>query len=216
MLQSVKDSLTEHSKIITVIAVGYSLSLLVGMATAKWGPESITCWIAAKDTVANEQVEKVFGRFRESVRDGELGPMVTCMLIVFGLNILGSIWRSLSTVFILPLASLFVAGWTIGASLLGLKSSSFLSMFLFLVMAGLEWVTYVLSAAAGANVGLAVLFPMRVERRTRRSAFKRALSQARSLYVVIVAILVVQAVFEILYVRKVLLTGGTGVPLMPY
>jgi hypothetical protein len=43
-----------------------------------------------------------------------------------------------------------------------------------------------------------------------------ALSQAGSLYVVIVAILAVQAVFEILYVRKVLLMGGTGVPLAPW
>ena len=89
-------------------------------------------------------------------------------------------------------------------------------MFLFLLMVGLEWITYVLSAAAGTSIGLAVLFPKRVERPTRWSAFKHALSQAGSLYVVIVVILAIQAVFEILYVRKVLLMGGTGVPLMPY
>jgi len=31
-----------------------------------------------------------------------------------------------------------------------------------------------------------------------------------------IGILAVQAVFEMLYVRKVLLMGGSGVPLMPY
>ena len=216
MLQSVQQSLTKHSKIIAFIAVGFVLSLLAGMVTAKWGPEPIASWVTAEDTRGNEQVERIFGRFRESVREGEPGTMATCALIVFGLNTLGSIMRSISTLFIFPLAFLFFSSWTFGVSLPGLHGSSFLSVFLFFLMVGLEWITYVLSAAAGTSIGLAVLFPKRVERSTRWSAFKHALSQAGSLYVVIVVILAAQAAFEILYVRKVLLMGGTGVPLMPY
>ena len=216
MLHGVQESLTKHSKLITLIAVGFALSLLAGMVTAKWAPESITSWITAEDTRGNEQVERIFGRFRESVREGEPGTMATCALIVFGFNTLGSIMRSISTVLILPLAFLFMGGWMIGGSLPGLHGSSFLSVFLFFLMVGLEWITYVLSAAAGTSIGLAVLFPRRVERQTRWSAFKHALSQAGSLYVVIVVILAAQAAFEILYVRKVLLMGGTGVPLIPY
>lgn len=142
--------------------------------------------------------------------------MSTCILIVFGINIVGSIIRSISTVFVLPLAFLFLDGCMIGASLLSLQGSSSLSVFLFLLMAGIEWVTYVLSAAAGTNVGLAVISPKRVDASSRWGAFKHALSQAGSLYVAIVAVLAVQAVLEILYVRKVLLMGGTGVPLAPW
>ena len=216
MFRNTLGSIKKQSKVIALLAVGFVLSLLVGMATAKWGPESITSWLTADDTVGNQQVENIFGRFRESVRDGKLGTMATCMLIVFGVNTLGSIMRSISTVFILPLAFLFVTGWMIGASLLSLQGSSYLSVFLFLLMASLEWVTYVLSAAVGTSIGLAVLFPKRVERSTRWSAFKHALSQAGSLYVAILVILAAQAVFEILYVRKVLLMGGTGVPLAPW
>lgn len=216
MLRNVQESLRKHSRLIALIALGFALSLLAGMVTAKWGPESITSWITEDEATANEQVEMIFGRFRESVREGEPGTMALCVLIVFGLNTLGAITRSTSTLFIFPLAFLFFNGWTIGIGLPGLHGSSFLSVFLFLLMVGLEWITYVLSAAAGTSIGLAVLFPKRVERSTRWSAFKHALSQAGSLYVVIVVILGAQAVFEILYVRKVLLMGGTGVPLMPY
>jgi len=215
MLCNIPESIKRQSRVIALVAVGFVLSLLAGLATAKWEPELATSWIPADDA-PNEAIEMIFGRFRESVREGQLGAMATCILIVFGLNTLGSIVRSISTVFILPLAFLFFSGWTIGVFLLGLEGSSFLSVFLFLLMAGLEWVAYVLSAAAGTSIGLAVLFPKRVERSTRWSAFKRALSQAGSLYVVIVVILAVQAVFEILYVRKVLLMGGTGVPLAPW
>jgi len=215
MFLDISESFKKQSKFITLVAVGFVLSLLVGMATAKWMPEFSRSFMPADDT-QNELIERIFGRFRESVREGQLGAMATCMLIVFGINTLGSVMRSISTVFIIPLLSLFFDGWVIGHSLLSLEGSSFLSVFLFLLMAGPEWFTYVLSAAAGTSIGLAVLFPKRVERSTRWSAFKHALSQAGSLYVVIVVILAVQAVFEILYVRKVLLMGGTGVPLAPW
>ena len=38
----------------------------------------------------------------------------------------------------------------------------------------------------------------------------------QGLYLLIATMLLVQAVFEVLYVRKVLLIGGTAVPLTPY
>ena len=83
-------------------------------------------------------------------------------------------------------------------------------------MAGMEWVTYVLSASAGTNIGLAIISPKRVDCASRWAAFKHTMRQAVSLYAVIVFILAFQAVFEILYLRKVLLMGGTGAPLTPW
>lgn len=216
MMRAIRESLKQESKLITMIAGGFIVSLLGGMALAKWGPESIASRITQEDAAGIEQVEKIFGRFRDPVREGELGAMTTCMLIVFGVNTLGSLMRSMSTVFILPLGFLFLSGLTIGASLQSLEGSSFLSVFLFLLMVGLEWATYVLSAAAGTSIGLAVILPKRVGCSSRRTAFKRTLGQAGNLYTVIVVILGIQAVFEVLYVRKVLLMGGTGVPLAPW
>jgi uncharacterized membrane protein SpoIIM required for sporulation len=216
MIGNVRQSLRQQGRLIALLTLAFVLSAVVGMALAGWGPEPIASSLTAEDAAGNEQIERIFGGFRQSIRDGKVGAMSTCMLIVFGINTMGSVLRSVSTVFLLPLAFLLLDGCTIGASLPGLQGSSPLSVFLFLLMVGLEWVTYVLSAAAGTNVGLAVISPKRVETSSRWAALRHALSQAGSLYVVIVAILAVQAVFEILYVRKVLLMGGTGVPLAPW
>lgn len=109
-----------------------------------------------------------------------------------------------------------MGGWIIGISLASLHGSSFLSVFLYLLMVGLEWITYVVSAGAGANIGLAILSPKRVGCSFRAEAFKRIVREAGRLYVLIISVLAVQAVFEILYVQKVVLIGGTGIPLMPY
>ena len=120
MIRNMHQSLKQQSKLIALLAVGFVLSALVGMAIAKWGPESIASWVTVEDTAGNEQIESIFGRFRESVRDGELGAISTCILIVFGINTVASIMLSISTVFILPLAFLFQDGCVIGASLLSL------------------------------------------------------------------------------------------------
>lgn len=103
-----------------------------------------------------------------------------------------------------------------GVSLAQFQASSSLSLFLFLVMGGLEWLTYPLATVAAVNVGLSVLWPKWQNVPSRWSALRLAWSDTQRLYLLIATILLVQAVFEILYVRKVLLMGGTGVPLMPY
>jgi len=216
MLRALRDSLVKESRLIALIAAGFGLSLLAGAALGAWGPESVTTWATGGDAAQSEHVEKIFGRFREPVREGELTAIATAALIVFALNTIGSVMRTISSVFIIPLAFFLLGGVKIGVSAIGLHGSSFLSVVLFLLMVGLEWVTYVLSAAAGAGIGLALIFPARTGCSSRGSAFRHALAQAGYLYVVILGILAAQAVFEILYVRKVLIMGGTGVPLGPW
>ena len=103
-----------------------------------------------------------------------------------------------------------------GTGLAGIHGSSLLSVVLFLLMAILEWSTYVIATAAGVNIGLSVIFPKKQGVSSRWQAFKCAWVDAGRLYMIIVLILAIQAVFEILYVRKVLLMGGSGIPLMPY
>jgi len=207
--------LKPQSKLMALIAAGFFVSLLAGMAIVTLEAEPIASWLTA-ERADYEQIERIFGKYRESVRDGELVAMATCILLVFGINTLGSILRSISTLFVLPVAVLILEGCMIGAYLLSLQGSSYTSVILFLSMAGIEWVTCVLSATAGAHIGLAVVSPKRVGLSSRWAAFKRAGIQAGSLYLLIIAILAVHAVFELLYVRKVLLMGGTGIPLLPW
>ncbi len=204
--------------LIVVIGSLYVACIGGGVATSGLMPEKLRAALAAQEARSSQAVEGVFGRFRESVREGDWGTMAACSGLVFLINLAGGfIQFTVLGILIVPAVfTLGVGGWLQGISLAGVHASSALSLGLFLLMGGLEWITYVLATAAGVNIGLSVLMPKRQEADRRWLAFKRAWGEAGRLYLVIVGILAVQAVFEMFYVRKVLLTGGSGVPLMPY
>jgi hypothetical protein len=210
-------TVSERCRLLLVIGGFYVLSITAGLATGFWGPSTLESWIERQDHVKNEQIEKVFGTFRQPVREGNITAIGKCAGIAFGLNLLGSLIRTVSSIVLVPIFfDLVLGGWIQGIGFASLHGSSFLSVFLFLLMGGLEWIAYVVGAGAGGNIGLAVLSPKRVGCSFRLEAFKRGIREACRIYALIITILAVQAVFEILYVHKVLLMGGTGIPLMPY
>jgi uncharacterized membrane protein SpoIIM required for sporulation len=217
MLKNIFGAYKKRGILLITIAVIYLLSLATGLTTGFRGPEPLKFWIEKQEQSQSEQIEKIFGRFREPVRTGEIGAIIKCISIVFGFNLLGGVTHTISSIFILPVFFYLVfGGWMQGISLTSLHGSSFLSIFLFLLMGSLEWSTYVITVAAGVNIGLSVIFPKRFDTPSRWQAFKSAWCEAGKLYVIVIIILAIQAIFEILYVRKVLLMGGTGVPLLPY
>ncbi len=204
--------------LIVVIGGLYFACIGGGVATSSLMPERLRVAFAAQEERSSQSVERIFGRFREPVREGRWGIMAACSGLVFLINLLADFiqFTLLSILIVPPVFTLGVGGWLQGISLAGVHASSGLSLVLFLVMGGLEWITYVLATAGGVNIGLSVLMPQRQAADTRWLAFKRAWGEAGRLYLAIIGILAVQAVFEMLYVRKVLLMGGSGVPLMPY
>lgn len=218
MLSNICSTTARLKWLFVIITVLYLLSITAGLITRFAGDGVFVSFVEKMDEGRNEQVEKIFGRFRQSVRDGDLKTIVLCSLIVFGVNTLGSITSgTLPSIFILPIGvTLLFGGWVQGISLGSIQASSFISLFLFLLMGCLEWSTYVISSVVGVNIGLSVLIPKRQGVVSRWKAFKLAWRDAGRLYVVIVIILAFQAVFEVLYVRKVLLMGGSAIPLMPY
>lgn len=163
------------------------------------------------------QIEKIFGPYRVSVRDGQAGAIIRCTAMIFGCNLLGCILRAVSGTLVIPALALIPTGVDVGRAVANLHGTSWYSVAAFLAMVGLEWCGYILSAAAGANIGLALVFPkLKAGGGARRDALRQAIRQSRSLYLVLGLILGIQAVAEIFYVRKVLLMGGTGIPLMPF
>jgi hypothetical protein len=87
---------------------------------------------------------------------------------------------------------------------------------LYLLVVTLEWLTYVIATTAGANVGLSLVMPERQAVVSHWRAFLLAWGEVLHMYGVIVPMLGVQAIMEVLYVRKVLLAGGSAIPLQPY
>ncbi len=200
--------------LIFLCALVFLLSMLLGLAIQAFAPKPADTGREAQ----NAAIEKIFGPYRVPVREGQPGPMAVCMGMVLGINLLGCVLRTIPCILVFPaLTDLAPGGLEIGRSLPFLHGSSWLSVPAFLAMAALEWCCYVLSAAAGANLGLALVLPrLKSGSESRWEAFRRAFKESLKLYVLIGAILAVQASVEILYVRQVLLQGGTGVPLAPY
>lgn len=218
MLTNTLETVIKLKRLTLILLLMYVVSIVAGIVTHYAGGASIASFVEKQSQGSLEAIENIFGRFREPVRNGHLGAIVLCSLIVFTLNTLGNISGfTLPGIFIVPVVvTLFLGGWIQGISLGGIRASSFTSLFLYLSMGCLEWITYVIATVAGVNIGLSVLIPKRQDTTSRWKAFKLAWRDAGQLYIIILIILAFQAVFEILYVRKVLQMGGTGVPLAPY
>lgn len=218
MLSNICKTFTRLKRLLLVIILLYVASIAAGVITRHAGGEDFVSLVEKSSQSSAPHIEKIFGRFRQSVRDGHLGTIALCSLIVFAINTLGDLINfTLPGILIAPIGlTLLLGGWMQGISLGSVQASSFLSLFLFLCMAGLEWITYVVASVAGVNIGLSVLIPKRQGTTSRWKAFKLSWRDAGRLYIIILVILAFQAVFEILYVRKVLLMGGSAIPLMPY
>jgi hypothetical protein len=200
-----------------IIGSFYLGSLAGGVLVGRFAPPAFQSLFVVDESRRIESVEKIFGRFRAPVREGRVATIVLCIGLVFGINMLGSVLNTLSSAFLVPvLCNLGFGGWIQGVSFAQIQATSSFSLLFFLLMGSLEWLTYPLAAAAGVNVGLSVLWPKWQNTAFRRSALRLAWWDARRLFLLIAAILLVQAILEMLYVRQVLLHGGTGVPLAPY
>lgn len=174
--------------------------------------------LAGGDAARNAATEQVFGRFRTPLREGSFTTFLCVSAIICGVNTI-SVLTSLTipgALLVPGVVILGYTGWQQGMEFASLGASTFGSMLGFLWVVGLESSAYVLGAAVGVNFALAVLFPSWAGVQTRKTAFHKSLVTALKLYSLIVAILILQAVSETLYVRQVLLHGGSGVPLAPY
>jgi hypothetical protein len=219
MLSGVWNTYKRLKWLLIAIGILYVLSVVAGMATSRFVPEALLSYLENLEAHSAEQVDKLFGRFVQPLREGHLRTIAICSGIVFVINLLGDFANfTLPGILLVPIIlTLVFGGWVQGTDLIGIRASSSLSLFLFLLMGSLEWGTYVIATTAGANIGLSFMFPKRQAASSRWSAFKSAWADAGRLYVIIAVILAIQAVFEVLYVRKVLLMGGSGkAPLMPY
>jgi len=217
LLSRVWDTVSRLKTLIAVVGLLYIASIGAGIVAWRLMPTAWPDSLTKQERDKNEQIEKVFGRFREPVREGQWGAVLTASGLVFLINLFADFSQlTVLSILIVPASFLGLTGWMQGMSLAQIHGSSFLSVFLYLFMESLEWITYPLATVAGLNVGLSALLPKRQATNSRWLAFKQAWRDAGSLYLVITVILAVQAVCEIFYVRQVLLHGGSGVPLAPY
>ena len=216
-MQPIFSPFTCHYKLFVVTVGLYIISILFGVFLKTRIPAKITAFNRTGDTKKLAQTEKVFGKYREGVKGGNAGVMLKCTGIVFSLNTLGGLMNTVMSVFILPLVlTLVYAGFSQGVAFTEIKQGSTRwSVFLYCIVGGLEWVTYPLANFAGLIIVTGFVMPIFTGVQVGGSLLK-AIFDVGHVYCIIIAFLLIQAPLELLYVRKVLQSGGTGIPLEPY
>ena len=133
MLSGVWNTFKRLKWVLIVIGILYVLSVTTGLATSYFRPKAFRSYVEKVDTQSAEQVEKIFGKFRQPLREGQLGAMAICSGLVFAINLLGDFVQfTLFSILIVPIVfTLFFGGLMQGIWLAGIHGSSFLSVFLF-------------------------------------------------------------------------------------
>src|SRR5512147_522721 len=75
--------------LIVVIGSLYFACIGGGVATSGLMPERLRVAFAAQEARSSQSVERIFGRFRESVREGHWGTIAACSGLVFLINLSG-------------------------------------------------------------------------------------------------------------------------------
>src|SRR5512138_1607868 len=72
--------------LIIVIGALYFACIGGGVATSGLMPEKVRAAFAAQEARSSQSVERIFGRFREPVREGHWGIIAACSGLVFLIN----------------------------------------------------------------------------------------------------------------------------------
>lgn len=192
----------------------YVFLIIVGILFQERFPKWLNSFIAITQKQKIEQTEKYFGKYREDVKNGNPLAIIKCALIVFSLNSLLVIQNIILSALIFPLVlQLGFVAISQGKAFSETKGSSFCSIFWYYLIGGLEWITYPLGISAGVflTAGIVSAFLLR-----QPLSVIGLLTDVFSIFIFCISILFVQSFLELIYIRKVLKHGGTGIPLQPY
>ena len=216
-LSRLSTSFSNHPQL-CVFTVGlYILSILTGLFFKNRLPVKCMEFIRNGDAKKTKQTENIFGKYHERVKSGNFLVMLKCTGIVFGFNTSGALMNTVMNIFVLPIVlTMLYSGVLQGISFTEIKKGSTRwSVLLYCIVGGLEWITYPLSNYAGLLITSAILSSI-IYGITFGSSIVTAGIDVISVYAIIVVLLLIQAPLELLYVRKVLKSGGSGIPLKPY
>ncbi|MFA5858705.1 MAG: hypothetical protein WC955_06530 [Elusimicrobiota bacterium] len=216
-IQDIVIPFTNHPKLFVFTIGLYILCVLVGMLLKKQLPKKFVEFIHNADTGKAGQTEKIFGKYREGVKEGKPVVMLKCAGIVFVMNMFGNLMNTFFCIFVLPIVlTLIYTGVVQGIAFTEIKKGTTRwSGILYIIIGGLEWLTYPLAYYAGLLIPAAVFFGI-FDITLMIGNLVAAGVDMLKVYLIITVVLFIQAPLELLYVRKVLQSGGSGIPLEPY
>ena len=177
--------------------------LYVGSYLAGWYLISIKSPIAVETAQAVQAGVVTESPFTAIVQSLQGGDLLKAVLITFLLNLTTGAFLTTTLPGIVPLIGAFgtiavtvYRGFSIGVIYPDMLASSAAGFALGLGTLLLEWGAYVFSGAAGIHIALAPIMPTRYGVQSRRSAFKTAWKDTVRVYVIVIILLALGAVWE--------------------
>ena len=177
--------------------------LYIGSYLAGWYLISIKSPIAvetAQGITASVLTETPFTAIFRSLQAGEL---LQAVLITFLVNLTSGAFLTTTLPGIIPLvgalgtiAITLLRGFVIGVTYPEILASSVAGFTLGFGTLVLEWGAYVFSGAAGIHIALAPIMPRRYGVQSRWAAFKAAWKDTARVYVIVVILLALGAIWE--------------------
>jgi len=185
--------------LLVIVAALYAISFIVGwLIISMQLPFAIEFRKSILETVDTQQP---FTSLFELMKSGKL---VYAILLTFAVNLTSGAFTSTTLPGVVPLlGALGIAAVTAYRGIMiGLTYPEVMSISYetFLVAVGtmiLELGAYVFSGAAGINIALSSVFPRRYQVDSRWKAFKESCKDAAEIYVIVIILLVLGAVWEI-------------------
>ena len=179
----------------------------------------LTGWylISIKSPVAVETVQAISGSvltetpFTTIIQSLQGGQLVQAILMTFLLNLTSGAFLTTTLPGIVPLVGAlgtititWMRGFVIGVVYPEILASSVAGFVLGVGTMILELGAYVFSGAAGIHIALAPIMPSRYGVQSRRAAFKIAWKDAARVYVIVVILLALGAIWEMTGILLVL------------
>jgi len=183
----------ERKRLIIFFLAAHAVFLALGILTMHWQMPGVLALRA-------ELMKEIEGLFYIKPLTGPLAAsLVLKITYTFGFNLIFGAFLSTTLtglVFFVPYALAVWRSFIIGILFYGMDASPLQSV-VFYGTAILEFGAYSLSSALGTEIGLCLLFPSRKATNSRGTAIKRAFQEGIWLYVIVILLLFISAIWEI-------------------
>ncbi|MEM3736784.1 MAG: stage II sporulation protein M [Candidatus Bathyarchaeia archaeon] len=182
----------------TSFASGYYTSYIASVG-------EVSSISVVSDEILDELINTVLTQppFTTVVEALQNRDLASAILLTFTVNLAGGAFLTTTLIGVIPVLGVvapslvaFYRSFLVGLLYYGLLNSSPATAAVAVGTAVLELGAYVFSTAAGTNIALSILFPRRHNTESRKAAFKEAWKDAGRLFIIVVILLTLGAVWE--------------------
>jgi len=202
------EAAVEKKRLIIFFLAAHAVFLILGMLTMSWQMPGVLA-------LRSELMKEIQGLFYVKPLTGPLATsLILKIFYTFSFNLIFGAFISTTLTGLLIFVPYVIAVWrsfVIGILFYGMDASPLQSI-VFYGTAILEFGAYSFASALGTDLGLSLFFPGRKGTTSRREALRTTLAEGLWLYVIVIILIFVGAIWEISWLHYL---GPLGPPMAP-